>query len=103
MRKIIDYCKAKGTQQMSGMTMPTNRGMLTLAQKWALPSIFILRMALLTWFCHYAKYKSDRRSQGSSVTFFDLLPAPILLQVLNTPRFGFTHLVTSPGKYDIHL
>ncbi|ELT6286452.1 bifunctional acetate--CoA ligase family protein/GNAT family N-acetyltransferase [Vibrio cholerae] len=33
MRKIIDYCKAKGTQQMSGMTMPTNRGMLTLAQK----------------------------------------------------------------------
>ncbi len=32
MGKIVDYCKAKGTTQMSGMTMPTNRGMLTLAQ-----------------------------------------------------------------------
>lgn len=33
MKKIIDYCKVKGTQQLSGMTMPSNRGMLTLAQK----------------------------------------------------------------------
>lgn len=33
MTKIIDFCKHKGTKQMSGMTMPTNRGMLTLAQK----------------------------------------------------------------------
>lgn len=33
MNKIIDYCKAKKTQQMSGMTMPNNRGMLTLAQR----------------------------------------------------------------------
>jgi acetyltransferase len=33
MSKIINYCKNKGTKQMSGMTMPTNRGMLTLAQK----------------------------------------------------------------------
>ncbi|WP_070966378.1 bifunctional acetate--CoA ligase family protein/GNAT family N-acetyltransferase [Vibrio sonorensis] len=33
MGKIIDYCRQKETLQMSGMTMPTNRGMLTLAQK----------------------------------------------------------------------
>ncbi|PMH60482.1 bifunctional acetate--CoA ligase family protein/GNAT family N-acetyltransferase [Vibrio splendidus] len=33
MTKVIDYCRAKQTKQMSGMTMPTNRGMLTLAQK----------------------------------------------------------------------
>ncbi|NOH96978.1 bifunctional acetate--CoA ligase family protein/GNAT family N-acetyltransferase [Vibrio sp. 99-70-13A1] len=33
MSKIIDYCRSKKTTQMSGMTMPTNRGMLTLAQK----------------------------------------------------------------------
>ncbi len=33
MQKIIDYCRQKGTKQMSGMTMPTNRGMLMLAQK----------------------------------------------------------------------
>ncbi|MFV0448184.1 MAG: GNAT family N-acetyltransferase [Vibrio sp.] len=33
MSRIIDYCRAKGTKQMSGMTMPTNRGMLTLAQR----------------------------------------------------------------------
>ncbi|MFH0259413.1 bifunctional acetate--CoA ligase family protein/GNAT family N-acetyltransferase [Vibrio barjaei] len=33
MNKIIDYCKSKKTRQISGMTMPTNRGMLTLAQK----------------------------------------------------------------------
>ncbi|ELB2800369.1 TPA: bifunctional acetate--CoA ligase family protein/GNAT family N-acetyltransferase [Vibrio alginolyticus] len=32
MQKIISYCKVKGTKQMSGMTMPTNRGMLMLAQ-----------------------------------------------------------------------
>ncbi|MCE7730155.1 bifunctional acetate--CoA ligase family protein/GNAT family N-acetyltransferase [Vibrio campbellii] len=32
MQKIITYCQAKGTKQMSGMTMPTNRGMLSLAQ-----------------------------------------------------------------------
>lgn len=32
MQKIISYCKIKGTAQMSGMTMPTNRGMLSLAQ-----------------------------------------------------------------------
>lgn len=31
MSKIIDYCRNKGTRQMSGMTMPTNRGMLLLA------------------------------------------------------------------------
>ncbi|MGF1748252.1 bifunctional acetate--CoA ligase family protein/GNAT family N-acetyltransferase [Vibrio cionasavignyae] len=33
MQKIIDYCVAKQTLKISGMTMPTNRGMLTLAQK----------------------------------------------------------------------
>ncbi|PMH41428.1 protein acetyltransferase [Vibrio sp. 10N.286.49.B3] len=33
MGKIIDYCKQKGTGKISGMTMPTNRGMLMLAQK----------------------------------------------------------------------
>ncbi|MGF1754490.1 bifunctional acetate--CoA ligase family protein/GNAT family N-acetyltransferase [Vibrio makurazakiensis] len=33
MQKVIDYCNKKQTQQISGMTMPTNRGMLTLAQK----------------------------------------------------------------------
>ncbi|MCR9421630.1 bifunctional acetate--CoA ligase family protein/GNAT family N-acetyltransferase [Vibrio sp. RM-69-4] len=33
LQKIIDYCRLKGTLQISGMTMPTNRGMLTLAQK----------------------------------------------------------------------
>jgi len=33
MEKIIDYCKQRGTKQLSGMTMPTNRGMLMLAQK----------------------------------------------------------------------
>ncbi|AVX02423.1 bifunctional acetate--CoA ligase family protein/GNAT family N-acetyltransferase [Vibrio vulnificus] len=33
MNKIIDYCRQKGTKKMTGMTMPTNRGMLTLAQK----------------------------------------------------------------------
>ncbi|WP_418642960.1 bifunctional acetate--CoA ligase family protein/GNAT family N-acetyltransferase [Vibrio chaetopteri] len=33
MNKVIDYCKSKQTKQISGMTMPTNRGMLTLAQK----------------------------------------------------------------------
>ncbi|EGA70790.1 hypothetical protein VISI1226_01655 [Vibrio sinaloensis DSM 21326] len=33
MQKVIDYCRHKGTRQMSGMTMPTNRGMLMLAQK----------------------------------------------------------------------
>ncbi|MDV7103520.1 bifunctional acetate--CoA ligase family protein/GNAT family N-acetyltransferase [Vibrio sp. TH_r3] len=33
MTRIIDFCKNKGTKQISGMTMPTNRGMLTLAQK----------------------------------------------------------------------
>ncbi|UHJ62079.1 bifunctional acetate--CoA ligase family protein/GNAT family N-acetyltransferase [Vibrio furnissii] len=33
MGKIIDYCRNKGTAQISGMTMPTNRGMLTLAQR----------------------------------------------------------------------
>lgn len=33
MDRIIAYCKNKGTKQMSGMTMPTNRGMITLAQK----------------------------------------------------------------------
>lgn len=32
MQKIISYCQIKGTKQMSGMTMPTNRGMLSLAQ-----------------------------------------------------------------------
>ncbi|MEX0333693.1 bifunctional acetate--CoA ligase family protein/GNAT family N-acetyltransferase [Vibrio tubiashii] len=32
MKKIIEYCQHKGTKQMSGMTMPTNRGMLMLAQ-----------------------------------------------------------------------
>lgn len=33
MNEIIGYCQNKGTKQISGMTMPTNRGMLTLAQK----------------------------------------------------------------------
>ena len=33
MNKIIAYCRHKGTKQISGMTMPTNRGMLMLAQK----------------------------------------------------------------------
>jgi acetyltransferase len=33
MNKIIEFCRQKGTRQMSGMTMPTNRGMLMLAQK----------------------------------------------------------------------
>ncbi len=33
MEKIIDYCRLRGTKQLSGMTMPTNRGMLMLAQK----------------------------------------------------------------------
>jgi acetyltransferase len=33
MQKIVDYSRDKGTKQLSGMTMPTNRGMLTLAQK----------------------------------------------------------------------
>ncbi len=32
MNKIISYCKVKGTKRISGMTMPTNRGMLMLAQ-----------------------------------------------------------------------
>ncbi|MCG7491717.1 bifunctional acetate--CoA ligase family protein/GNAT family N-acetyltransferase [Vibrio sp. Of14-4] len=33
LQKIIDYCRQKNTKQISGMTMPTNRGMLMLAQK----------------------------------------------------------------------
>lgn len=33
LNKVIEYCRSKGTLQLSGMTMPTNRGMLTLAQK----------------------------------------------------------------------
>jgi acetyltransferase len=33
MQKIIDYCRHKGTEKMSGMTMPTNSGMLHLAQR----------------------------------------------------------------------
>ncbi|WP_341666013.1 bifunctional acetate--CoA ligase family protein/GNAT family N-acetyltransferase [Vibrio sp.] len=33
LQKIIDYCRHKGTKQISGVTMPTNRGMLMLAQK----------------------------------------------------------------------
>ncbi|GLT18723.1 protein lysine acetyltransferase [Vibrio zhanjiangensis] len=33
MQKIIKYCRQKGTKQISGVTMPTNRGMLMLAQK----------------------------------------------------------------------
>ncbi|OAN11566.1 protein acetyltransferase [Photobacterium jeanii] len=33
MEKIIRYCKQRGIHQMSGMTMPTNRGMIMLAQK----------------------------------------------------------------------
>lgn len=33
MDKLIRYCKDRGTKQMSGMTMPTNRGMIMLAQK----------------------------------------------------------------------
>ncbi|ROV57860.1 bifunctional acyl-CoA synthetase/GNAT family N-acetyltransferase [Vibrio ponticus] len=32
MTKVIDYCRNKGTLRMSGMTMPSNRGMLMLAQ-----------------------------------------------------------------------
>lgn len=33
MNKIIDYCHGKGTPQISGVTMPSNRGMLGLAKK----------------------------------------------------------------------
>lgn len=33
MEKIIRYAHTKGLQSMSGMTMPTNRGMITLARK----------------------------------------------------------------------
>lgn len=33
MEKIIDYCRSKQTRQISGMTMPTNRGMLHLAKR----------------------------------------------------------------------
>ncbi|GAD80089.1 bifunctional acetate--CoA ligase family protein/GNAT family N-acetyltransferase [Vibrio ezurae] len=33
MQSIIDYCKNKGIQHMNGMTMPSNKGMVTLAQK----------------------------------------------------------------------
>ncbi len=33
MGKLIKYCKSRGIKQMSGMTMPTNRGMIMLAQK----------------------------------------------------------------------
>ncbi|WP_117234061.1 bifunctional acetate--CoA ligase family protein/GNAT family N-acetyltransferase [Vibrio maerlii] len=32
MNKLIQYCENKGTKQISGMTMPTNTGMLTLAK-----------------------------------------------------------------------
>ncbi|OLQ85852.1 protein acetyltransferase [Vibrio panuliri] len=32
MTKVIDYCRNKGTLRMSGITMPSNRGMLMLAQ-----------------------------------------------------------------------
>ncbi|HAS61220.1 MAG TPA: protein acetyltransferase, partial [Vibrio sp.] len=32
MNKVIDYCRNRGTLRISGMTMPTNRGMLLLAQ-----------------------------------------------------------------------
>ncbi len=33
MEKVIDYCRSKQTKQISGMTMPTNRGMLQLAHR----------------------------------------------------------------------
>ncbi len=33
MNKIIDYCRSKQTLQMSGITMPANQGMLSLARK----------------------------------------------------------------------
>ncbi len=33
MEKIIAYSKLKGTRQITGMTMPTNKGMITLAKK----------------------------------------------------------------------
>jgi len=33
MNKIISYCKQRGLQRISGMTMPSNRGMIMLAQK----------------------------------------------------------------------
>lgn len=33
MDKIIRYCKQRGLSQISGMTMPSNRGMIMLAQK----------------------------------------------------------------------
>ncbi|GEM76414.1 bifunctional acetate--CoA ligase family protein/GNAT family N-acetyltransferase [Vibrio sagamiensis] len=32
MKKIINYCQVKGTKKISGITLPTNRGMLSLAQ-----------------------------------------------------------------------
>ncbi|MCW8329418.1 bifunctional acetate--CoA ligase family protein/GNAT family N-acetyltransferase [Photobacterium sp. SDRW27] len=33
MNKIIRYCKQRGLQRITGMTMPSNRGMIMLAQK----------------------------------------------------------------------
>lgn len=33
MSKLIDYAKQRGLSTLTGMTMPTNRGMITLAQK----------------------------------------------------------------------
>ncbi|RQW64476.1 bifunctional acetate--CoA ligase family protein/GNAT family N-acetyltransferase [Vibrio viridaestus] len=33
MEQIIDYCKRKKTEKMSGITMPTNQGMISLAKK----------------------------------------------------------------------
>ncbi|OZS42006.1 bifunctional acetate--CoA ligase family protein/GNAT family N-acetyltransferase [Photobacterium sanguinicancri] len=33
MEKIIDYCHKRGLQRLTGMTMPSNRGMIMLAQK----------------------------------------------------------------------
>ncbi|MEJ2765863.1 bifunctional acetate--CoA ligase family protein/GNAT family N-acetyltransferase [Photobacterium sp. MCCC 1A19761] len=33
MTKIIDYCRQRGLERLTGMTMPSNRGMIMLAQK----------------------------------------------------------------------
>jgi acetyltransferase len=33
MQKIIDYCRSRGTLQLYGSTLPSNKGMQTLARK----------------------------------------------------------------------
>lgn len=33
MRKIIDYCRSRGTLELAGSTLPSNKGMQALARK----------------------------------------------------------------------